>query len=168
MGHRIFDTGDRFKICPPVRDQPSLSGQILSRSLTVPAPARPPLDDPSIAIPSPAIRGKIERPQSSQWRQSQMGTTRIVDREPSGEHGAADIARQRQIAANALKEALRLGASSAEVAISSSAGLSVNVRMGEVETIEHTRDKALGISVYIGHKKGSASTTDFSSRPPTS
>jgi PmbA protein len=117
-----------------------------------------------MAIPSATIRGRIERPQISQWRQSQMGTTSIFDREPSGEHGAAGIARQQEIATDALKEAHRLGASSAECAVSSSAGFGVNVRMGEVETIEHTRDKALGVSVYIGHKKGSASTTDFSSQ----
>lgn len=83
---------------------------------------------------------------------------------PVAEDNATGIARQQDIAADALREARRLGASSAEVAISSSAGLSVNVRIGEVETIEHTRDKALGITVFIGHKKGSASTTDFSSR----
>ena len=93
-----------------------------------------------------------------------METTSIVHREPSAEDGTAGIADQQEIATDALQEAHRLGASSAEIAISSSAGLAINVRMGEVETIEHTRDKALGISVYVGHKKGSASTTDFSSQ----
>jgi PmbA protein len=93
-----------------------------------------------------------------------MGTTSIVHREPGAEDGTAGIADQQEIATDALQEARRLGASSAEIAISSSAGLAINVRMGEVETIEHTRDKALGISVYVGHKKGSASTTDFSSQ----
>jgi len=91
-----------------------------------------------------------------------MGATSIADGDPSAENGADGIARQQEIASDALREAYRLGTSSAEVAISSSAGLGVNVRMGEVETVEHTRDKALGISVYMGHKKGSASTTDFS------
>ena len=90
-----------------------------------------------------------------------MGTTSIVSRQPRAEDSAAGIARHQQLAVDALQAARRLGASSAEVAISSSAGLGVNVRMGEVETIEHTRDKAMGGSVYIGHKKGSASTTDF-------
>jgi PmbA protein len=93
-----------------------------------------------------------------------MATTPIAGGLPSAEDSAAGIPRQQQIATDALQEARRLGASSAEVAISSSAGLAVNVRMGEVETIEHTRDKALGITVYIGHRKGSASTTDFSPR----
>ena len=92
-----------------------------------------------------------------------MVTTSMVDQASGGAPGTSGIARQQEIAAAALKEARRLGASSAEVAISSSAGLGVNVRMGEVETIEHTRDKALSVSVYIGQTKGSASTTDFSS-----
>jgi len=93
-----------------------------------------------------------------------MGSTSIADQKPSTRDSAAGISRQQEIAADVLQEARRLGTSSAEVAISSSAGLGVSVRMGEVETVEHTRDKALGISVYIGHKKGSASTTDFSSQ----
>ena len=93
-----------------------------------------------------------------------MGTTDIVEQAPGAEDNAADIARKQELASTALGEAQRLGASSAEVAVSSSSGLSVNVRMGEVETIEHNRDKALGITVFFGHKKGSASTTDFSSK----
>ena len=62
-----------------------------------------------------------------------------------------------------LAEARRQGASAAEAAVSSDAGLSVNVRMGDVETIEHTRDNGLGVTVYFGHRKGSASTSDLSS-----
>lgn len=64
--------------------------------------------------------------------------------------------------AQALDEAKQRGASAAEAGLSSDAGLSVSVRMGEVETIEHTRDKGLGVTVYFGQKKGSSSTTDFS------
>lgn len=62
---------------------------------------------------------------------------------------------------DALAEARRAGASAAEASASSSTGLSVNVRLGEVETIEHTRDRGLGVTVYFGQRKGSASTTDF-------
>ncbi|MFT5172294.1 MAG: PmbA protein [Gammaproteobacteria bacterium] len=54
------------------------------------------------------------------------------------------------------------GASAVEAAASCNAGLSVNVRLGAVETIEHTRDKGMGVTVYIGQRKGSASTSDFS------
>jgi PmbA protein len=62
----------------------------------------------------------------------------------------------------ALARARELGASGAEAAISLSQGLSVGVRLGEVETIEHTRDKGLGVTVYLGKRTGSASTTDLS------
>ena len=61
-----------------------------------------------------------------------------------------------------LEEATSQGASAAEAGLSVESGLSVTVRMGEVETIEHNRDKGLGITVYFGNRKGSASTSDFS------
>ncbi len=67
-----------------------------------------------------------------------------------------------QKVADLLAEAKRQGASAAEAAVSSDAGLSVSVRMGEVETIEHTRDNGLGVTVYFGQRKGSASTSDLS------
>jgi len=61
-----------------------------------------------------------------------------------------------------LSEAKRQGASSAEAVVSGSAGIEVGVRLGEVETVEHTRDNGLGITVYFGSRKGSASTSDLS------
>ena len=61
-----------------------------------------------------------------------------------------------------LSGARRQGADSAEVELNTGHGLSVNVRMGQVETIEHQRDKGLAITVYIGARKGSAATSDFS------
>lgn len=72
------------------------------------------------------------------------------------------LAPLRALVATAVELAGAQGASAAEVAASCNAGLSVNVRMGEVETIEHTRDKALGVTVYLNGRKGSASTSDFS------
>ena len=60
-----------------------------------------------------------------------------------------------------LAEAKQLGATSAEAAVSIESGLSVTARMGEVETIEHNHDKGLGVTVYFGQRKGSASTSDF-------
>jgi len=71
-------------------------------------------------------------------------------------------ARLQQMVNELLSEAGKQGASAAEAGVSSDSGLSVNVRMGEVETIEHTRDQGLGLTVYFGHQKGSASTSDFS------
>ncbi len=61
----------------------------------------------------------------------------------------------------ALAEARTQGASGAEAGITISQGLSVTVRLGEVETVEHNRDKSLGVTVYFGHRSGSASTTDL-------
>jgi PmbA protein len=65
-----------------------------------------------------------------------------------------------ELARDILKQALAQGASSAEVGVSSSNGFSVSVRLGEVETVEYNRDKGLGITVYFGQRKGSASTSD--------
>jgi PmbA protein len=61
-----------------------------------------------------------------------------------------------------LDEAKKQGASAAEAGLSQEKGLSVSVRLGDVETIEHHCDQGLGITVYFGQRKGSASTTDLS------
>jgi len=62
----------------------------------------------------------------------------------------------------ALEDAKERGASASEAAASLGQGLSVNVRKGEVETVEHTRDRNLVVSVYFGNRTGSASTSDYS------
>ncbi|MFM7434173.1 MAG: metalloprotease PmbA [Gammaproteobacteria bacterium] len=61
----------------------------------------------------------------------------------------------------ALETAKKSGASQAEADASLSKGLSVTVRLGEVETVEYQRDRGLGITVYFGTRKGSASTADL-------
>jgi len=61
-----------------------------------------------------------------------------------------------------LGEAKKSGASAAEAGANVNQGLSVTVRLSEVETVEHTRDKGMGVTVYFGNRTGSASTTDFS------
>ncbi len=73
-----------------------------------------------------------------------------------------DIERLKTIVQNLLDEAKQQGASAAEAGLSQENGLSVTARMGEVETIEHHCDQGLGITVYFGQRKGSASTTDLS------
>ena len=60
-----------------------------------------------------------------------------------------------------LAEATRQGASSACATVGAGSGLSVDVRMGELETVEHHRSKSLGVTVYFGHRTGSASSTDL-------
>jgi len=62
----------------------------------------------------------------------------------------------------ALGLAGRLGAGQAEAAATFGAGLSVTVRKGEIETLEHHQDQGLGVTVYFGQRKGSASTSDLS------
>jgi PmbA protein len=63
---------------------------------------------------------------------------------------------------HALEEARVRGATQAEAAVSQDTGLSVGVRLGEVETLEHQRDRSMGITVYFDKRKGSAGTADFS------
>jgi PmbA protein len=61
-----------------------------------------------------------------------------------------------------LDEAQHQGATAAEAGLSQEIGLSVTARMGDVETIEHHCDQGLGVTVYLGQRKGSASTSDLS------
>ena len=63
---------------------------------------------------------------------------------------------------SALAHAKRLGASDAAAQASEGCGLSVSVRKGELENVERNRDKSLGITLYVGHRRGNASTSDFS------
>lgn len=70
----------------------------------------------------------------------------------------------KEIASDILKYARELGATDAATEISEGDGLSVSVRRDEVETIEHNRDKSVGVTVFIGNKRGNASTSDFSAK----
>jgi len=62
----------------------------------------------------------------------------------------------------ALNHAKKMGATDAGAEASEGCGLSVSVRKGELETVERNRDKSLGVTVYVGHRRGNASTSDFS------
>lgn len=73
-------------------------------------------------------------------------------------------ARFEELARSVLDRAASLGATAAATDISETTGLSVSVRKGQVETIEQTRDKGLGVTVYVGTRRGHASTSDFSER----
>jgi PmbA protein len=79
-------------------------------------------------------------------------------------HVEADLklSNLKQVVEDILNEAARKGATSAEAGVSATNGTSTTVRLGEVETIEHNNDNGMGISVYFGNRKGSASTTDLS------
>ncbi len=73
----------------------------------------------------------------------------------------AQLDRLAQVCQDVLQRCRAAGASQAEVGASIDSGLNVGVRLGEVETIEHTRDRSLAITVYFGKRKGSASTADL-------
>ena len=73
----------------------------------------------------------------------------------------ADMARLAELAQDVLKRCKARGASQAEVGVDEDRGLSVGVRLGDVETIEYTRDRGLSLTVYFGAKKASASTADL-------
>ena len=72
----------------------------------------------------------------------------------------------KEFAQMVLDAAKRTGASACECEVSEGYGLSVTVRKDEPETIERNRDKAIGITVYIGERpnarRGHASSSDFS------
>jgi PmbA protein len=89
-----------------------------------------------------------------------LGTTTVPVQSP------ADDSRERLDAlagtAHRLLELARAqGADQAEVSCSEERGLNVNVRMGEVETVESTRDRGIAVTVYFGKRKASASTADL-------
>lgn len=67
-----------------------------------------------------------------------------------------------QIVEDVLALAKGLGTSDAGAEVSEGSGTSVSVRKGEVENVERNRDKSVGVSVYMGQRRGNASTSDFS------
>jgi PmbA protein len=73
----------------------------------------------------------------------------------------AELDMLEQCVADALRQASRAGASDAEATAHSSQGLAVNVRLGEVETLEHTQDRGVSVTVYLGARKGHASSADL-------
>lgn len=87
----------------------------------------------------------------------------MTDHTPANEHLFAHSREALIGIADDLRSMARQGgATASEVEISEGFGQSVNVRHGEVETIEHHRDKQIGVTVYLGQRKGYASTSDFS------
>ncbi len=62
----------------------------------------------------------------------------------------------------ALDEAGKRGVDQAEVAASHDIGLAATARLGDVENLEYTNDRGIGITVYKDSRKGSASTSDIS------
>ncbi|MHB8759177.1 MAG: PmbA/TldA family metallopeptidase, partial [Thiobacillus sp.] len=61
-----------------------------------------------------------------------------------------------------IEHAVAKGATAADTEISEGVGQNVSVRQGEIETIEYNKDKGAGVTVYIGRRRGHASTSDLS------
>jgi PmbA protein len=81
---------------------------------------------------------------------------------PNSSGFAYERAQFQQYVDDALAFAKSLGATDAAVEVSEGVGLSVSVRKGEPENVERNRDKSMGITVYVGQRRGNASTSDFS------
>jgi PmbA protein len=79
----------------------------------------------------------------------------------TADDSAAQLDRLADLAEDIVARCRAAGASEVEVGANVELGLNVNVRLGEVETIEHTRDRSFGVTVYFGKRKGSASTADL-------
>ncbi|WP_324254912.1 metalloprotease PmbA [Fluctibacter halophilus] len=77
-------------------------------------------------------------------------------------HMHKQIEEIQQVVDDVLSMAKRLGATQAEASMSKVQGIAVTSRLKDVETVEFTNDGGLGIAVYVGKHKGSASTADLS------
>jgi len=75
---------------------------------------------------------------------------------------ASRIPELKQVIEQVLSEAQHAGASQCEADASLQRGITATVRLGEVDTVEYQRDRGLGVTVYFGQRKGSASTGDLS------
>ena len=84
-----------------------------------------------------------------------------IARAESGLQSEPDEESLRDIVQQMLDYASARGADQAEAAASHNLGLSATARLGEVESLEYTNDRGVGITVYSGSRKGSASTSDF-------
>ena len=80
---------------------------------------------------------------------------------PAADDSLQRLERLAGISQQLLERARAMGASQAEVSCSEDRGLDVNVRLGEVETVEATHDRGIAVTVYFDQRKGSASTADL-------
>jgi PmbA protein len=84
--------------------------------------------------------------------------------QPRQEVDGGRIPELKAIVSDSLQLAKQRGATQAEADVSLQKGLTTTVRLGEVETVEYQRDRGMGITVYFGKRKGSASTADLSAK----
>jgi PmbA protein len=91
-----------------------------------------------------------------------ISTARMRDDAAAGTHFPVTRETLERVAAAVLDAARKGGATAAETEVSQAVGQSVSVRKGEVETIAYNRDKGIGVTVYVGARRGHASSADFS------
>lgn len=108
---------------------------------------------------SRTMRKPVNKPEKTASAASSFAPAASAQTLPGFTHSRAQF---EELADAAMSHARKLGASDVAADVSESAGLSVSARQGELETVEHSLDKSLAVTVYIGHKSGSASTCDFS------
>jgi len=89
-------------------------------------------------------------------------SVRHQDESTGGSHFPVSSATLERVAGAILHAARAGGASAAETEVSQAVGQSVTVRKGDVETITYNRDKGVGVTVYVGARRGHASTADLS------
>jgi PmbA protein len=92
---------------------------------------------------------------------------KLAPKRPRSAQGfSCDAAELRELAQAVLERARRAGASGCDCDVSEGYGLTVTVRKGQPDVIEHNRDRSVGVSVYLGERpkvrRGHASTSDFS------
>src|SRR5690606_34639159 len=97
------------------------------------------------------------RPVLSLHQDKPLNNVAVADTDES----QARLAELEALAGRLLDACRAQGAEQAEVSCTQERGLSVNVRMGEAETVEATRDRGIGVTVYFGRRRGSASTADL-------
>jgi PmbA protein len=113
-------------------------------------------------LTAPDFNHAMSRIQKQKPRQ-QASPRSHVKREGRSDSGFAWSAAQfQQLVEDALAYAKLLGATDAAAEASEGVGLSVSTRKGELENVERNRDKSLGVTVYVGKRRGNAGTSDFS------
>src|SRR5580693_6053679 len=74
---------------------------------------------------------------------------------------ASDSIDLESLTAEVVALAMKAGASDAEAVVREGDEFSVNVRMGEVETLKESGSRGLGLRVFLGTRSASASTSDL-------
>src|SRR3954464_5897866 len=95
------------------------------------------------------------------FRRASPMSTELATRASPANQFANEPATLRQMIADVLKYARELGSTACEAQVSEGSGQTLTRRNDDVDTIEYNRDKSMGVSVYIGQRRGHASRRDL-------